>query len=378
MTQQNNIKIEKPYFQNLDALRFFAAFAVFIFHFFQEFNVYFIPATAQTTFKLMNVVLSKGALGVNFFFVLSGFLITYLILFEIQQKGNFQLKNFLIRRTLRIWPLYFLIMLIGFVIFPVIIPGYSTVHNPWYYVFFLANFDEINHGLQDAINFLTAPWSVAVEEQFYLFWGVALSLLFKTKKFKLNHLLLLIWLLSIGFTLLHIGEERILYYHTFSVMSNIVIGGFLAQLTFNKNTFLMGLKNMPKYLILLVYLAGFTIILLKNKIFIGPMEVLEQSIISLFFAFVILEQVYLKNAIFKVGKIKFFNHLGKISYGLYLYHLIIMYLIQRFISPHILDNSPVFNLALLLSINGLATYFLAALSYLYFEKPFLSIKKNFT
>ena len=378
MTQQNNIKIEKPYFQNLDALRFFAAFAVFVFHFFQEFNHVFIPDSSKTFYAIVNVVLSKGTLGVNFFFVLSGFLITYLILFEIKQKGSFGLKNFLIRRTLRIWPLYFLIILIGFVIFPLIIPGFETVHNAWYYVFFLANFDEINHGLNDGINFLTAPWSVAVEEQFYLFWGIVLYVLFKLKLFNLNYLLLIIWIFSLVFSFMNLGQDRILYYHTFSVMSNIVIGGLLANLYFNKNPFLLGLKNLPRTSIILIYVIGFTIIILKNKIFVGYLEVIEQSIIALFFAFVIFEQIYLANSIFKVGKIKILNHLGKISYGLYLYHLVMMYLLQLAFMSFILEKSPVLNFALLLLLSSFSTYCVAFISYHYFEKPFLKIKKNFT
>src|SRR5690606_19355370 len=125
-------------FENLDALRFLAAFSVFVFHFFRDVNGLEPELQEYRIFDIVLSITDKGSLGVNFFFVLSGFLITYLILHETKYKGHFSLKNFLIRRTLRIWPLYFIVILIGFVIFPLLISNYYTVHEPLMYVAFLA------------------------------------------------------------------------------------------------------------------------------------------------------------------------------------------------------------------------------------------------
>ena len=172
-------KLHNVYFHNLDAARFIAAFAVFLLHFSNEIKGQFPSLNESSLFKLIYLFTGKGGLGVNFFFVLSGFLITYLILKEYKDYNKFHLGKFLIRRTLRIWPLYFIIGLIGFVLFPLIFSDYHTLHHPLNYFFFLANFDEIWYGANDPINFLTSPWSVAVEEQFYLFWGIVLFALFK-------------------------------------------------------------------------------------------------------------------------------------------------------------------------------------------------------
>lgn len=378
MTVQNNIKIAKPYFKNLDALRFLAALAVFVFHFFSEASALFQLDRETTAYKAINLVVSKGTLGVNFFFVLSGFLITYLILFERQTTNHFNVKHFLIRRTLRIWPLYFLIVMLGFVIFPLLLSDYQTNHSVWYYALFLANFDEIAVGLSDPINFLTAPWSVAVEEQFYLFWGLLLFILHQLKAFKIELVLGVLLLLSLLFSFAFKDDTRVLYYHTFSVMSNIVIGSALALFYFQKKQWLLAFKDLKKWKITLIYMIGFLVILAKNKLFTGTLVVFEQSAISLFFAFIIFDQVYLKNSFFKVGNIQLFNHLGKISYGLYLYHLVVMYLLLYFGSELLSTFSASIGISVFLLMSILGTYLLSFLSFKYFEQPFLSLKRKFS
>jgi peptidoglycan/LPS O-acetylase OafA/YrhL len=92
----------RRHFHTFDALRFFAFLKVFLLH---------LPITA---FPLFNYLKGGGGIGVSFFFVLSGFLITYIILEEKSQTGRVNLKNFFIRRILRIWPLFYLMILIAF------------------------------------------------------------------------------------------------------------------------------------------------------------------------------------------------------------------------------------------------------------------------
>jgi len=382
LSTENKIKLTKPYFENLDALRFFAAFSVFIFHIVQELKVFLPISEDQALYKGLTFFTSKGTLGVNFFFVLSGFLITYLILYEHQTKGQFNLKNFLIRRTLRIWPLYFLIILIGFVLFPLVFAQYSTNHSPLMYSLFLANFDELSVGLHDNINFLTAPWSVAVEEQFYLFWGIILFFVSRFKKFKLSYLLFILFAGSILFSYINFDQPRILYYHTLSVMSNIIIGAGLALAYFKQVKWLMQLKEMSKFKIILIYLIGIILILLKNKIFVGHFAIFQHTILSLYFAFIIFDQIYLTRSFFKFGRIRLFNHLGQISYGLYLYHLVILYLLIKVVNLvfTLIDRTDV-NYSLVtfffIVFGAGLTYLLSRWSYRFFERPFLTLKRKF-
>jgi peptidoglycan/LPS O-acetylase OafA/YrhL len=105
---------QKVFFPNLDGLRFFAFFFVFMYHCYYE-----VPLQGKDSFIYLGFhkIWENGDLGVNFFFTLSGFLITYLLLSEEKQLGGFNISGFYWRRTLRIWPLYFTTVLFGFFIF---------------------------------------------------------------------------------------------------------------------------------------------------------------------------------------------------------------------------------------------------------------------
>lgn len=372
MAIQNDKKIPHVHFENLDALRFLAAFSVFIFHYFSDIKALFPSLKHNSIFDKIQVVADKGSLGVNFFFVLSGFLITYLILHERKHRGHFSLKKFLIRRTLRIWPVYFIVVLIGFVLFPYLLDGYSTVHNPWLYVAFLANFDELQVGLSDHINFLTPPWSVAVEEQFYLFWGISLFILFRIKQLKLIQVIVLLYILTFIFRWYFVNDERIIYYHTFAVSQDILTGTFIGLALFEGKKWLEALKRLKKIWVILIYLGGFAICIAKNKIFFGELLIVERFCLSLFFAFIILDQIRGENSFFKFGKIKLFNFFGRISYGLYMYHLIIMFLLVTWIDAMSLNGYYLIFLYLFASMIG--TVIVASISYYGIEKPLLKLK----
>ena len=372
MAIQNDKKIPHVHFENLDALRFLAAFSVFVFHYFSDIKALFPSLKHNSIFDKIQVVADKGSLGVNFFFVLSGFLITYLILHERKHRGNFSLKKFLIRRTLRIWPVYFLVVLIGFVLFPYVLDGFSTIHDPWMYVAFLANFDELRVGLFDHANFLTPPWSVAVEEQFYLFWGISLFILFQIKQLKLIHVIVLLYALTFIFRWYYVNDERIIYYHTFAVCQDILTGTFIGLALFEGKKWLDSLKRLKKIWVILIYLAGFMICIAKNKIFFGDLLIIERFCLSLFFAFIILDQIRGDNSFFKFGKVKLFNFFGKISYGFYMYHLIIMFLLVTWIDAMKLNGYYLIFLYFLASILG--TLIVAIISYYAIEKPLLKLK----
>lgn len=375
MGHQTTKKIPHIYFENLDALRFLAAFSVLVFHFFADLKALYPSIELSKTFKIANVFANKGSLGVNFFFVLSGFLITYLILHERKYAGFFSYKKFLIRRTLRIWPLYFIVILIGFVLFPLIWDWYETAHNPWMYVFFLANFDEIIHGLNDSINFLTSPWSVAVEEQFYLVWGLAMFQVLHFKSAKPLHLVAGLYILSLVFVIMNVDNERVIYYHTLSVMQDLLMGCFIGISLFEGRRWLEKLKGLKKHWVVLIYIAGIGLCVAKNKIFFDQLVVFERFFLSAFFAFVILDQIRGEHSFFKFGKIKVFNYLGKISYGLYMYHLIVMYLAVLWI-----DSWEVQSFNLIFVYFGIAvagTISIASISYYLIERPLLKLKKKY-
>ena len=121
----------KVYFPGLNGLRFFAAMAVVVTHielvkhFMGLPNLWGNHSSNILTLKsaVNTFVFEAGGLGVYFFFVLSGFLITYLLLVEKAKTGTIAVKKFYLRRILRIWPLYYLIVILGFFVVPYIVNG---------------------------------------------------------------------------------------------------------------------------------------------------------------------------------------------------------------------------------------------------------------
>ena len=105
-------------FPHLDGLRFFCFFVVFLFHGFSTTSA---EVAQSSAYRFVRFLFRHGDLGVNFFFVLSGFLITYLLLEEKQRHGRIHIGYFYIRRMLRIWPLYFACVAFGFLAFPALI-----------------------------------------------------------------------------------------------------------------------------------------------------------------------------------------------------------------------------------------------------------------
>lgn len=372
MANRSTQKIPHIYFENLDALRFLAALSVFVFHFSRDINGFYPSLQNHQWFDIYMVFANKGHLGVNFFFVLSGFLITYLILHEVKYKGFFSLKKFLIRRTLRIWPLYFIVVIIGFIIFPLTLKGFETSHDPWMYVAFLANFDQITHGASDPHNFLTAPWSIAVEEQFYLFWGVFLFIFIGFKGFRMWFPLLMLTIVSLSFRTKWAFSEEHLYYHTLAVCQDIVTGAFIGWSLFNGRRWLEKIKKLKKSWIVGFYLLGLGICVAKNKIFVGDLVVLERLVLSVFFAFIILDQIRGQNSFFKFGKIKSFTKLGRRSYGIYMYHLIVMFLLVKLIVN--LDLNGYYLIPIYFVSSLIITLLISHLSFKFIEKPFLKMK----
>jgi peptidoglycan/LPS O-acetylase OafA/YrhL len=164
---------EAKFFNNLDGLRGIAIFAVFFHH---------IPVSG---YEFLDVFHANGRYGVSLFFVVSGFLISSLLLREKEQKGTVYLKNFYIRRGLRLYPLYYIVLILYcFLIFG--LNQYSPENQQLFkdkfpsYVFYYSNIL-----LTATVGPFFFAWSLAVEEQFYLVYA-ALS------KFVKENLILII------------------------------------------------------------------------------------------------------------------------------------------------------------------------------------------
>lgn len=369
-------QLSTPFFANLNGLRFVGALSVFLFHCFTLGREHWGTFFQTPVFTKLSKLFSKGHHGVDLFFVLSGFLITYLLLHEASKNKTINAFGFFMRRLLRIWPLYFLLVFFGFFIFPFLPYGLQTSNSLLHYGLFLSNFEEIWNGWHDSVNFLSVTWSISIEEQFYLSWVLLIALIpamRKGKYFGLYFTLLII--ISVIFRLIEYDNERVLYFHTFSVMSDLAIGGYLSYLCFTYGI-PEKFKNLRRRWIILIYLFGTLLILLAHPLFPGQLIALQRIAIALFFAFVIFEQVYCTLSFYKADKLPGFFKLGEISYGLYIYHCLVIYYVQQ-LMLHYHWTESVTGFVLFILLSALLTFCISWLSYRYFERPLLKLKRYF-
>lgn len=375
-------KKAKVFFPNLDGLRFVCFFMVFLFHLNKttvehyQANQLEVPAL----FKVFTVLFQNGNLGVNFFFVLSGFLITFLLIREKEHTGKIHVGHFYMRRILRIWPLFYLCVFIGFVVFPhvayLIGMGGQEHARPIWYLTFLNNFDVIQTGHPNSL-VLGILWSIAIEEQFYLTWPLLLSLV-PLRYFK--HICLAILAGSLAFRAFHHDQPDVLYFHTFAVIGDMALGGLLAYWTAYDSRFLRWITHLPRWQIVGIYVVAAGLYLLRRKLFysgIPAAAITERLIIGTFFGLIIVEQNFAQHSFFKFSRFRRMSSMGIYTYGLYCLHFIGIYIaLALFRSAGANQFSIAINLA-----TGIAalliTIGISMLSYHSFEKRFLKLKDRF-
>lgn len=344
------------YIKQLDGIRAIAALMVMFFHFFKN-----IEANSQF-YSAIKKISIFGQTGVSLFFVLSGFLITRILLSTKEKKNYF--KNFYLRRALRIFPLYYLFLIIYYFLIPSIsnfqfVPFNQQIYYWIYIQNFAITFNWKNSGPDHF-------WSLAVEEHFYLFWPLMVYFI-QYQKIKLG--LLLIIILAFISRLFFIENKIDVFYFTLTRMDELALGALLAS--FEKD----GKLNYAKtkiFFISIVILMVPTIILWIHTT--GKSNSLIQlfkfNLISLIYFCLVGLTVCLKNENFlnKILKSKFFIYTGKISYGLYVYHPLCFFMTSVLLK--------VTNVSISFFLSFLLTYLIASLSYYFYESYFISLKKH--
>src|SRR5438270_445539 len=166
---------ERIFFPGLNFVRAYAALGVVVWHMRQLMMLFRVPIS-EPFYDALSRVFPRGDDGVMLFFVLSGFLITYLLMAEQRRTGTVAVAKFYVRRVLRIWPLYFLLVLLGFAILPLVI-GWE--HYPYLgkdenffgrLALYLVLMPNVAYALWPGGVPIGHLWSIGVEEQFYLLW----------------------------------------------------------------------------------------------------------------------------------------------------------------------------------------------------------------
>jgi peptidoglycan/LPS O-acetylase OafA/YrhL len=306
--------------------------------------------------------LSLAGYGVSIFFVISGFLITYLLQAE-RQNGTIDIKKFYVRRILRIWPLYYLYLAIAVIV--IAAAGmYLDKGKLSLYIFFAANVPFI---LGSGMPFLTHYWSLGVEEQFYLFWPWL-----NRKPARLEGITLSLIIVLIGLKLfLHFFgpgsvAEEVIHVTRFHCM---MIGALGAVLYKRRHSLFMTIADnkISQAICWLVLL-----LVASNKYHIA--SVIDNEIISVVALIIIIGQINLKNRIINLEN-SVFDFLGKISYGIYVIHPLLIFLTGRILGKMQLHPWIKYPLVYLF-ITGL-TILIAWILYELYEKRFLRLKKKF-
>lgn len=321
-----------------------------------------------------------GWAGVNLFFVISGVLITGILLDSKNDQHYF--RNFYMRRVLRIFPIYYLTLAIMFLpFFNHEVIGYGD--SP-YYIFYAQNIVQGQKNF--LVNFTNAfdhTWSLAVEEQFYLFWPF---LVYKLDRRKLAILIPFLFFMAFVwrvFVLLKHGSAGLLYTLLPMQIDSLMAGAFLALLFRSKP---VSTDKMARTGISLAFLANlglFALIFYYGYDVYGrfswtvlPFNTIFLSLLSVVFAGWIVFILNRQTIISKSLCLPVLRYVGKISYGLYLYHYPVLFTLSM-ISAKMKAQGLTFHPVIFILLNLCITFMLAAISWRFIEAPILSLKDRF-
>ncbi|MEX6379273.1 acetyltransferase [Staphylococcus saprophyticus] len=354
---RNQTNRHTRYMPGLDGLRAIAVIGIIIYH-------------------LNKQWLSGGFLGVDTFFVISGYLITSLLLFEYESTGIINLKQFWLRRIKRLIPAV-LVLVVTVTLATLIFKPEQIIsikHDAFAAIFYVSNWwyiaTDVNYFEQFAFMPLKHLWSLAIEEQFYIVFPIVLiALLLKIKKYR--NVTLIFWIISLISLLLmvwipqpHMQHSRV-YFGTDTRLQTMLLGVILAfiwppfKLKQNPNPSL-------RFIIDSIGAIGILILLLlfikvddnSDWIYNGGFY-----LISGITLFVIISVVHPSGYFAKLIGNPFFVYIGKRSYSLYLWHFPVISFLHSY---YVEGQVPLYVYAL----DILLTIFFAEISYRFIETPF--------
>jgi peptidoglycan/LPS O-acetylase OafA/YrhL len=351
------------YIKQLDSIRAIAVLLVIIWH--------WIPRTTIIS------KLHTGGLGVDIFFVLSGFLITQILLDNRNKAENLQasrknvLKNFYVRRVLRIFPIYYLTILV-ILLLNHRLSLFVTKSEIWADLTYTNNFYAYFKKLWP----VASPhfWSLAVEEQFYLLWP--LLMLFIPKKFLFASIT--------GFIMIGVVSQLLISDYEFGyVLTNTCFdcfgtGALLAYMMVYKPYALSKFHKLISGLAII----GLLVLALDWRYNLSiRFGRFVHAILSTWIIGYILIFKDRKTVLIQLLSNKVLMNVGKVSYGIYLYHVLYMYigfkLWDWYVFPYLTFIRSEYLAWIFLLVNFWILYFIAWLSWKFIEIPFLSLKKRF-
>jgi peptidoglycan/LPS O-acetylase OafA/YrhL len=302
--------------------------------------------------------------GVSMFFALSGFLITYLLLLE-KEKQPIDVKSFYIRRVLRIHPLYYTYLAISLVVIFI----YGLAFYPvslFFYIFLAANVPFI---LNAELPLVGHYWSLGVEEQYYLLYPWLVK---KVRNLPVILISLIIGLITIKLVAryFHTSYGLTPYYFLHVTRFQCMLIGAVGAWYFHAGNALFIKLTTNIFTQIVSWIAiGFVAL---NRFHIA--SVLDQEIICVVTVFIILGQITKRNRLINLD-FGVFDFLGKISYGMYVIHPMVIFFLAKIF---VVEMPATLKYVLVYSLSLATTILIAYLSYEYFEKYFLKMKSRFS
>ncbi len=350
------------YIPQIDGLRAIAVLSVILFH--ANFNFY-------------NINFKGGYVGVDIFFVISGYLITKLILIE-QNKGEFTFSNFFLRRIRRIMPALLTVAAVTYpfaILFFLPLPLLEYVGSLISGIFFTSNFffyfNEINYYASPSIyKPLLHYWSLSVEEQFYFIYPLSLILIYKFSKRKIVFAFSIVAILSFIYSIyLSFYDQSLSFYMFPTRIWEFLIGALAAKM--HLQNFNLKSKSIKFFLQIIGIIFIFSSIfffkesltteynLVNKVIFSHPGLITLIPVIGTFLIILFAQE---KNFINFSLSLKPLVFIGLISYSLYLWHYPVFSFVK--FSPY--DMNTIKDYVILI----LSIFFLSFLSYNFIEQPF--------
>lgn len=369
------------YRPELDVLRFFAFLLVFMYHVVSPSGVQLLFRKSPPLAEILNSVFTAMACGVCLFFMLSAYLITTLLIRERESTGLVNLTSFYERRILRIWPLYFFVLLLAFVASSLVhgFPGFKTIAA---YTLMAGNLSGLLH-LHSDIRPLKIfhLWSISVEEQFYLVFPFVFRMLPLRWLPAISGTVVLV---MIG-TILHVcgtgGAQGILWYSS-GVQFVMFAAGILIAYIFS----IRGLPRWKPWLRVLCLGVGCFACFCAEYIFHIQIDgfhvTASQAISGYLFVMFGCSLILVGTLGIAASPPKKLIYLGKISYGLYVFHIwalsLATYLMMWMAKASLHDTKTPQRFVLAKDLLAfLLTILIASASYRWLEKPFLKLKRRF-
>jgi peptidoglycan/LPS O-acetylase OafA/YrhL len=317
--------------------------------------------------KYVNNGVHNLSFGVEIFFLLSGFLITYLLLQEKQRTGNVDAVKFYVRRAFRIWPLYFLLLGLA----PLLAIAFDFLEPKSYLMHSLlaGNFEIMSNGFSSAAT--NHLWSICVEEHFYL---LAPLLIAYIPVKRIPQIFMGIVLISIATRAYLLSTDNWwlpMYVNTFARLDSLAIGSMLGYFYFHHKLEIKDTYNL-RYIIYGAFIFMFFTDDFVNwdNIFLATMKKYTYLAVAVYW---MANYLFNPEARFAPKKENMFHHFGKLSYGLYMFNPVMIGIYIYYAEQHpVMRNGWMFIAAI-----HIAVFSIAALSYKYFEMPFLMMKEKF-